>query len=87
MVSEQQEQVARVSGRIAPLVLEFCRRRMASARRHFRASELRAFVESEQPVAPGSADRILRLLRRDGVVAYTVTNRRDSEYWLHGVRP
>lgn len=73
---EQQENLERVSSRIAWAIIRFCREH-----RHFHADDLRAAVTRATGVAaPGSADRILRLLRQRGVIDYVVTNRRESLY-------
>jgi hypothetical protein len=73
---EQQENLERVSSRIASAVVEFCR-----THRRFHADELRqAVIAATGIAAPASADRILRDLRRRGVIDYVVVNRRESLY-------
>lgn len=68
--------LGRVRQRIGKSILEFCHERMT-----FRADELRRFVEEKSGfTAPGTADRILRDLRKKGLVNYRVVNRRDSLY-------
>lgn len=67
---------ARVSSRIGGAVVEFCR-----ANRMFHAGELHRHVELATGVsAPASADRILRDLRKRGVVNYRVVSRGESLY-------
>jgi hypothetical protein len=73
----------RVSSRIARAILDFVSQRDA-----FRGDELLAHVEREVGhVAPGSPDRILRMLRKRGRVDYRVTNRRESAYEVVSPRP
>jgi len=80
--TEQQKQIDRVSTNIASTVLDFCSSRIAAGRHIFAVVELHEFVQSRHPGAPGSPDRILRLLRRQKKVAYTVVNRSASLYQL-----
>ena len=80
-LTEQRENLNRVCGKIGPLVLEFCRR--VGVGGEFRAVRLHNFVGDS--VAPASADRILRELRRAGQVDYVIVNRRQSLYRITGV--
>ena len=76
------ENLTRVSGRIAGLVFEFVTKRLEPVT-HFRAEELRQYVEmflANRHIAPGSVDRVLRDLRKRGVLNYRVVSRRDSLY-------
>lgn len=71
-----QENLERVSSRIAQAIIRFCREH-----EYFYADELRKYVASETGVlAPASADRVLRDLRQRGVIDYVVLNRRASWY-------
>ncbi len=66
----------RVRRRISTTVRDFVRGRAT-----FNAAELAAHVETMHPgSAPDSAGRILRLLRREGAIAYTVVDRGRSLY-------
>jgi hypothetical protein len=80
---EQQENLERVSSRIASAIIRFCREH-----RRFHADELRKYVVSETGIAaPGSSDRILRDLRQRKIIDYRVLNRRESLYevlWIVG---
>jgi len=82
-MGEQQENLERVSSRIAGAIIEFCR-----AHKRFYAEELRAYVlQATGIVAPGSADRVLRDLRQRGILDYLVISRRESLYevlWVRG---
>lgn len=66
----------RVRGKIGPAVLSFLRQRGIGGA--FHATELHSFVGSS--VAPASADRVLRDLRRNGACDYEIVNRRASFY-------
>lgn len=78
-----QENLERVSARIASVVLQFCRERET-----FHADDLRRAVIRETGIAaPASADRILRDLRQKRQVIYRCLSRSESLYevlWTAG---
>ena len=75
----QQENLDRVYSRIATHIMAFRDEHGAGA--YFHAEDLRQYVlEREPSIAPGSPDRILREMRLNGVLNYTVVNRRASLY-------
>ena len=80
-MSEQQEQLTRVTSRIGQAILEFC-----SPGRQFHADELREFVAERCSVAPGSADRVLRDLRKRRLINYKVLSRAQSLYRVDQVK-
>ena len=73
---------ARVRTGIASHVVAFCRDRVGGT---FHADDLRRYVASRTERAPASPDRILRGLRDEGVVAYTVEDRAASLYAVQAV--
>jgi hypothetical protein len=74
----------RVSDNIADLVWYFCKARVG---RQFHAADLVTYVRAfASPVAPDSPSRILRDLRRRGLVDYVVVSRAQSLYRVTGVR-
>ena|SRR5215207_3739731 len=75
--TEQQQQLARVTRGIGATVLDFCR--SIGVGGAFHAQELRDYV-GEHGVAPASPDRILRDLRKRGLVGYVVVSRTKSLY-------
>lgn len=76
------EYLVPVSHRIAFSILEFC-----CNRRQFHADDLRQHVVTRcGVVAPGSADRILRDLRKKGRVNYSVDRAASLYTILHVVR-
>ena len=78
---EQQDlEFKRVRAKIGECIQRFVADRLASGRPQFHADDLRRAVAAVHPSAPASADRILRALRQDGLVAYQVLNRRASLY-------
>lgn len=78
---EQQEiEIKRVRERIGECIRRFIADRLATGRPQFHADDLRRAVATVHPSAPASADRILRALRQEGLVAYQVVNRRASLY-------
>lgn len=82
-MNEQSAQIARVESRVAEHIRAF----LASVGGvgTFRARDLQAFVAEKIPgSAPASADRILRKLKREGVIDYVVLNRGESLYRFDG---
>ena len=80
-MSEQSENLERVSERIAALVVEFCSRALESGQPQFHMEELTLYVYEKVKVsAPDSAGRILRDLRQRGVLNYRVLSRSKSLY-------
>ena len=73
---EQPVMLERVNLRIGRAIVDFC-----STQKKFHADDLRKHVSKNVgKVAPGSADRILRDLRRRGVLNYRELSRRASLY-------
>ena len=77
-MSNQQLELFRVTDRIGELVIEFFD--SVAIGGTFHAEDLRAFVDSHCKSAPGSADRVMRSLRKKGLINYTVINRTYSLY-------
>lgn len=84
--NEQARNLERVSGRIADLIVSFCRDRLDAKRPRFHMMELSTWVSRHSLIAPDSAGRILRDLRTKGIVSYTLISRHGSEYELQAVR-
>lgn len=82
-MSAQRKHLERVSDRLAATVFTFCKKRMQQRVPSFFASSLLAYVQREHgtDVAPDSPGRILRMLRRNGEIDYTV-DRARSRYTL-----
>lgn len=77
----QATNLERVRAKLADAILAFCRQRLERGQAEFHAGELLAFVEARvMGLAPDSPSRILRLLRRERKVDYTVVSRKDSLY-------
>jgi hypothetical protein len=77
-MSEQQENLDRVSERIGPAVMAFSALVLG---KDFFADDLRRYVgEQVGVVAPGSPDRILRQLRQKRRLGYKVISRSESIY-------
>lgn len=71
----------RVYDRIAPVILAFAHDK---AGQQFHAEDLRRYVlDHTVEIAPGSPDRILRQLRLEGRLDYTVISRSQSLYQFH----
>jgi hypothetical protein len=83
--TEQRANLDRVSNNIARLVTDFCRRRLEDRRAEFHMTDLTGYVNARSTIAPDSAGRILRELRRQKVIDYTVVNRAQSLYQVLGV--
>lgn len=78
-----QQHLERVSSRIRPAILWFCAHTGV-----FHMEELRQFVAkaTENHIAPGSPDRILRQLRKEGLIDYRLLSRQKSLYQIVGVQ-
>lgn len=72
------QQLDRVSNNIRDVIQSF----FASLRggQEFRASDLHEYVESQCSVAPGSADRVMREMRANGLIGYELVSRSESLY-------
>jgi len=79
----QEEELNRVTARIARSIITFCKGLRGTKR--FHAEDLRTFVGEEARVAPGSADRVLRGMRQKGLLDYEVVNRAQSLYRLKSI--
>lgn len=79
MTESNLEFLESVSERIAGRILGFCASRVG---KEFHADDLRQHVGD---CAPGSADRVLRLLRQTERLDYVVLNRRKSLYRVEWV--
>jgi len=76
----QSANLHRVRERLSAPIRSFAKGRVG---RTFRMAELVEFCQRHAPgTAPDSPSRILRLLRGEGVVTYSVVNRRASEYLI-----
>jgi hypothetical protein len=83
---EQPANLARVSGELAPIVLDFAREHVG---REFVEGYFTEWVTSRRPGgkgAKGSPTRILRDLKGGGFVSYTVVNRAASLYRIDAVK-
>lgn len=79
----QDAELARVRSKMAKAVLKFCQGRLGVKAPRFHAEDLRRYLSYDQVFfAPGSPDRILRDLRKRGLIAYVVRDRRQSIYEL-----
>lgn len=76
-MTEQTQQLTRVREAIAKHVITFIDTRIG---KEFFNAELHNYVSEKMPIAPGSADRILRDLKSKGVVRYELISRRRSLY-------
>lgn len=76
---EQSVELERVSSRISRFVVEFFE--LLEIGSQFHAADLKQFVaDKDQSVAPGSPDRIMRDLRKRGIINYELVSRSQSLY-------
>lgn len=76
-MNEQTANITRVSANIAPHICHFLESHL---NQEFHADDLRQYVSERTTIAPGSADRVLRDLRKRGVISYEVVSRSRSLY-------
>lgn len=75
--------LASTANRISGAIIAFCRNH---ERAEFFADDLRNYVREQVGYcAPGSADRVLRDLRKRGLVMYRCIDRGNSRYTVDGV--
>jgi Fe2+ or Zn2+ uptake regulation protein len=83
-MTEQTQQLNRVAATTKEAILEFIGQRLNDAGSHgaFTADQLRFYVNNNATggVSPSSADRVLRMLRQQGLLDYAVLNRGKSLY-------
>jgi hypothetical protein len=72
--------IDRVQAKIRNIVIDFCRLCLFDT---FTMSQLNEYVTSRgETIAPDSAGRILRMLRKEKLVDYDVVNRAKSQYTI-----
>lgn len=81
-MTTQAANLHRVRHRLHDVILRFVSERLAAGVREFHAADLHSYVAEFTTAAPGSADRILRDMKRSGLVDYRVLNRAASLYQL-----
>jgi hypothetical protein len=81
---EQQENLKRVKDRLSAHVKAFCEQIGTGGR--FYAEDLRRSVAEKFKGAPDSGPRILRLLRQEGQLDYSIVNRRQSLYQIEAIK-
>lgn len=83
-MTEQTQQINRVAATTKEAILDFIKARLADTENNgaFTADQLRFYVNNNVAggVSPSSADRVLRMLRQEGLVDYCVLNRGRSLY-------
>ena len=85
---KRKDNLERVRGNIERVLLAFAKHRIDTNNPEFYAEDLLLAVESAFiPCAPDSPGRIMRLLRREGLINYKVVSRKDSLYRLVSLRP
>jgi hypothetical protein len=75
----------RIAGNIAPLIIEFCRKRLEEENPLFTMTELEETISGQHAITPGSAGRILRDLKWIGRIQYEVKDRAKALYVLWSV--
>jgi len=78
-MNEQPQQLHRVRQAIATHVIAFISEHEG---KEFYNAELHNYVAERSPIAPGSADRVLRDLKSKGAVSYELRDRSKSLYYV-----
>ena len=80
-MSEQDDNLERVSERIASAIWSFFAEHVQAGQLEFHAEDMRQWVRRVVGmVAPGSPDRVMRDLRKKRLLNYTVIDRANSLY-------
>jgi len=75
----QPRELSRVTGRIGELIVEFIEQRLRT-QPEFHAADLHKFVAAHETVAPDSPIRVMRDMKQQGQINYTLLSRRGSLY-------
>ncbi len=76
--AEQDDLLAAVTSRLESAIIDFCALHQEQT---FHADDLRRYVAHHVgQCAPGSSDRVLRKLRKDGAIRYDCVSRSKSLY-------
>jgi len=87
-MGEQDENLDRVTARIGVAIVAFFRARTEMDQRDFHVEDLRIYVRSQiGMIAPASSDRVMRSLRQEGFINYSVISRANSLYRIEDVPP
>jgi hypothetical protein len=82
----QDHEIKRVRRNIGGIVMQFCRT-VWDGSREFYMSDLELYVSrNDLHSTPGSAGRILRMLRKEGQVDYVILRRSDAHYQLTSIK-
>lgn len=82
-MSQQDDNLDRVSARIGAAILEFYWLRTEAGQPEFHVEDLRRHVNATVGMtAPGSSDRVMRDLRQKGIIFYKLLNRAESLYLI-----
>lgn len=76
-MQRQANEISRVARNVAAVILDYCRDRVGC---EFSLTDLTLYVMHHAHATPDSASRILRSLRTEGLVDYTVISRSKSRY-------
>lgn len=76
--AEQRRELRRVQGKLAQVVLEFV---SAKAGQQFTGGELERYVLERAEATPGSASRVMRELRLEGLIDVELVSRPRSLYF------
>ena len=80
-------QITNTSSRIGEIVRRFFAERIFAQKLEFHLGDLHKYVSRRLggKVAPGSPDRVMRMLRKQGMLNYEVLSRASSKYLAMGV--
>lgn len=84
-MTTQTKELKRVRGRIGQAVLDFFEHHGIG--HEFHGAELYVFVSSRVGCSPGSADRVMRMLDDDRLLAYECIARSTSRYRIVPIPP
>lgn len=82
----QRRELKRVRKTIAPIIVKWCKEREGESF-ELDVLQLHVWAMTRGTSNPSSVDRILRDLRKRGVIDYVCINRRESRYRIRAVHP
>jgi hypothetical protein len=80
-MSEQGDNLDRVTARIGVAIVTYFKLKELACQSDYHVEDLRVYVRQRVGmIAPGSADRVMRALRQDGIINYKCLRRSESLY-------
>ncbi len=85
-MKQQDKQLQRVVPKLQDVIIQFLKRKLKTIKQEFHAGELCIYcLNKVNDIAPDSVSRVMRELRKRGIIDYEVIDRKNSLYLIIGV--